>query len=71
MNGTLAPLSDGTADERAALFAEWVKDGRLTAPWLYQIAHAHPAADRMWPNGLGYSGYLNAAAVRQITRGEG
>lgn len=70
MNGTLAPLSDGTAAERAALFSAWLKAGDLQMPALYEIAYVHPAGDRMRPNGLGFSGYLNAAAIRQITRGE-
>ena len=70
MNGTLPPLSDGTASERAALFAEWLEAGDMRSSSLYEIAYVHPAGDRLRPNALGFSGYLNAAAIRQITRGE-
>ena len=66
---------DGTVTERVVLFTGWIAAGHLGCSF-YSLAAMSPAWSRANPKSLGSSGwlgltdYFNAAAIREITRGE-
>jgi hypothetical protein len=61
-----------TVAELTRTFADLTAAGHLPAPAYFEVAYLHPAWDRadLVP-GCGYQGYLNAAAVRELTSGGG
>ena len=60
-----------TVAELTRTFAELAAINYLPAPAYFEIAALHPAWDRAGiARGAGYQGYLNAAAIREITQGE-
>lgn len=57
---------------RAGFFEDWRDAGCLDAHDLFLMAAQEPAQARQRGDGhLGWRAYLNAAALREITRGEG
>ena len=69
-------VGPGTVAERAEAFLSWREAGQLPGALMHDIAHGFPARLRSQGRTRGnfaalpYGAYLNAAAIREVTRGE-
>jgi hypothetical protein len=62
-----------TIKVRQATFATWIEDGDFGADQLHMVAYRNGVYNRdpHCSQRFGFSDYLNAAAIRQLTQGEG
>lgn len=58
----------GTVIYRIGLYEDWRDIAGLTAADLYSMAYEEPVQYRVHPSYLGWRAYLNAAALREVTR---